>query len=81
MEYDGSYFHRDRVAYDTRKTLDLLERGYRVVRIRERSGKYTLPSLDIKNPHYLELTYNYSKDWSGLSDVVSQITSWVSGSG
>ena len=77
IEYDGSYFHRDYVDRDTRKTLDLLSLGYRVVRIRERSGQNALPFLNVDNPHYLELTYDYSRDWSGLSDIVEQITEWV----
>ena len=77
VEYDGAYFHKDRVEHDTRKTLDLFTRGYGVVRVRGWSREYTLPPLEVNDPHYLELTYNYSKDWSGLSDVVDQIASWV----
>ena len=78
VEYDGSYFHKDALEKDARKTLDLLNQGYRVVRVREQSKNYTLPPLDTDDPHYLELTYDYSPDWSGLSDVVDQITEWVS---
>ncbi len=77
VEYDGAYFHTDRIDQDTRKTLDLLKSGYRIVRVREQSKRYTLPSIDIQNPNYLELTYDYSPDWSGLSDVVDQITDWI----
>ena len=77
VEYDGAYFHKDRVEYDTQKTLDLLTRGYGVVRVRERGREYTLPPLKVNEPHYLELTYDYSKDWSGLSDVADRINSWV----
>ncbi len=76
-EYDGSYFHKDNLDRDTRKTADLLERGYRVVRIREKSRQYTLPLLGIEDPRYLEVIYTLSRDWSGLSDVVDQITKWV----
>ena len=77
VEYDGAYFHKDSLEKDTRKTLDLLERGHRVVRVREQSKQYTLPPINTDDPHYLELTHAYSPDWSGLSDVVDQITSWV----
>ena len=77
VEYDGAYFHKDRVEHDTQKTLDLLTRGHGVVRVREWGREYTLPPLEVNDPHYLELTYDYSPDWSGLSDVVDQITSWI----
>ena len=48
------------------------------MRIRERSSQFTLSSLNIKDPRYLELTYNYSPVQEGLSDVVSQITNLTS---
>lgn len=77
VEYDGSYFHRDSMERDVRKTTYLLEHGYRVVRVRERERRHILPPLDIEDPRYLELTYDYSPTWKGLSDVVDQITSWI----
>ena len=77
VEYDGSFWHLNSLDHDTRKTLDLLERGYKLVRIRERSSQFTLSSLNIKDPRYLELTYNYSPTWEGLSEVADQITSWI----
>jgi hypothetical protein len=51
IEYDGSYWHRDKVALDTDKTHDLLAAGYLVVRLREDP----LPLLGIDDPRYLEL--------------------------
>ena len=77
VEYDGAYFHKEPLDRDSRKTVDLLGRGYRVIRIRERSRQYTLPSLDIEDPRYLELIYEYSADWHGLDATVNKITEWL----
>src|SRR3990167_6185071 len=35
--YDGEYWHKNKQAKDLRHTLDLMENGYKVIRIRERS--------------------------------------------
>jgi hypothetical protein len=53
IEYDGAYWHRPeaKVLADTSKSLDLLAAGYLVIRMREDD----LPSLDIKDPRYMEL--------------------------
>lgn len=77
VEYDGTYWHQDREQHDTRKTLDLLKLGYRVVRIREQSNQYTLPSLGIDNPRYLELTYTYDPAYTNLSTVIDKISQWL----
>ena len=77
VEYDGTYWHQDREQHDTRKTLDLLKLGYRVVRIREQSNQHTLPSLGIDNPRYLELTYTYDPAYTNLSTVIARISQWL----
>ena len=64
IEYDGSYWHRDKVATDRAKSLDLLAGGFIVVRLREDP----LPSLRIAHPHYHELTV-YSAGQDPASDV------------
>lgn len=51
IEYDGSYWHRDKQDVDRAKSLDLIAGGYRVVRLRE----HPLPSLDIDAPTYAEI--------------------------
>lgn len=51
IEYDGSYWHKDKIDTDIAKSMDLLEEGYRVVRLREQP----LPSLDIVHPDYCEI--------------------------
>lgn len=53
IEYDGSYWHSDeaQISGDERKSRDLLNADYIVVRLRETG----LPSLSIDHPGYLEL--------------------------
>lgn len=71
IEYDGSYWHRDKVALDTDKTRDLLTAGYLVVRLREDP----LPSLRIDDPRYLELvTYAAAADPDA---IMIQIRQWL----
>ncbi len=77
VEYDGSYFHKDRVKQDVRKTVDLLGKGYRVVRVREKTRQYSLPNLAIDDTQCLELVYAYVPDWVGLQDLVNKITQWI----
>lgn len=52
IDYDGVYWHRDRHSVDHRKTRDLLDAGYRVVRFRE----HGLSPLDITDDRFLQLT-------------------------
>lgn len=52
IEYDGSYWHRDKEETDRIKTCELLQAGYVVCRVRESP----LASLDIDEPGYIELT-------------------------
>lgn len=52
IEYDGSYWHRDKADIDRVKSLDLLADGFILVRIRE----VPLPSLQIAHPNYHEIT-------------------------
>jgi very-short-patch-repair endonuclease len=73
VEYDGSYWHKDTIEKDTRKTQILLKNGYRVVRIRE-SNKTDLHFLDIQNPDLLQLRHRYMED--DLLDLVDQIQTW-----
>lgn len=71
IEYDGSYWHRDKVALDTDKTRDLLAAGYLVVRLREDP----LPPLSIDDDGYLELTaFATSPD---PSTAMAEIARWL----
>ena len=81
VEYDGSWWHSkdNKRSVDTRKTLDLLFLGYRVIRIREQSTRFQLPSLNISNPSYFEIFYEnglnstYTKE--PTPDLLDKITS------
>ena len=53
VEYDGAYWHQDRMEADSTKTLSLLEKGYKIIRIRT----IPLPPLQIDNPNYLEIYF------------------------
>jgi len=51
IEYDGAYWHADKVEIDTDKSVDLLAAGLRVIRLRE----HPLPPLTIDHPNYSEI--------------------------
>ena len=81
VEYDGSWWHSkdNKRSVDTRKTLYLLFLGYRVIRIREQSTRFQLPSLNISNPSYFEIFYEnglnstYTKE--PTPDLLDKLTS------
>lgn len=59
IEYDGSYWHKEKAELDTVKSHDLLRHGLVLCRIRE----HPLPNLRIDDPNYVELvTYAGSND-------------------
>ncbi len=72
LEYDGSYYHRNRIAQDTASSLRLLGLGYDLVRIRESE----LALLNIDHPRYFELNIPYDKRspesaiWSARSFLI-----------
>lgn len=54
LEYDGAYWHKGKEPTDARKTNELLNAGYVVLRLREEG----LSLLNIEHPGYFELTVN-----------------------
>jgi len=52
IEYDGAYWHAEKADVDFEKSCDLLAAGALVVRLRESP----LPSLELDDPKYLELS-------------------------
>lgn len=77
VEYDGSYWHHKTLDLDTAKTNALLDAGYRVVRIREQSRDYSLPSLDIEHPNLLQISYQYSQTYDMIDECLGEINKWV----
>ena len=75
VEYDGSYFHSNNSSYerDKRKSLELLEMGYKVIRIRTFSKGYTLESLNINLPNYTEIFTPESKDSISTEELIKEI--------
>ncbi|GAA1463520.1 hypothetical protein [Williamsia maris] len=70
IEYDGSYWHADKVALDSAKSLDLLAEGIEVVRLREAP----LPTLPIEVPTYHEIViHSASPDPVGVIGKVRDL--------
>jgi Zn-finger nucleic acid-binding protein len=73
VEYDGLFWHKDKVDSDIFKTVALLDAGYKVIRLRENQ----LPHLEITHPNLLQMSVTYSLDINDLSHVVDDIKSFV----
>lgn len=71
VEYDGAYWHMDKVETDVRKSKDLMKAGYRVLRLREDD----LPSLDIDEEGYGEL--RVSSAAPDPMTIAEQIAGWI----
>ena len=76
VEYDGSYFHSfegcaDR---DRRKSLELLEMGYRVIRVRTCLGQYRLESLGIEDENYFEVFCEEPIDSEPSEELIEELT-------
>lgn len=71
IEYDGAYWHADKVTVDTAKSMDLLAAGWLVVRLRESP----LPALAIDHARYTELVvYSTSPDPDGM---LARVLAWA----
>jgi len=71
VEYDGAYFHGDKLELDSDKSLDLLAAGYRVVRLRE----HPLPLLHIEAEYYTEFVV-YSTA-TRPATILDKIAAWI----
>ncbi|WP_395293165.1 zinc-ribbon domain-containing protein [Kitasatospora hibisci] len=75
IEYDGSYWHADKVGLDTDKSRNLLAAGYLVARLRE----HPLPPLPIGDPAYAEFpVHSATPDPDG---AIARVRAWTLGSG
>ena len=67
IEYDGSYYHRDKLEQDLQKNAKLNELGIYVVRIRERN----CPKLTDENNAIIDCVYE--RDNSTIQEILSAI--------
>ncbi len=77
IEYDGAYYHSSDRSYerDKRKSLELLEEGYKVIRVRTFSKGYSLESLQIESINYREIFTREPLDSQPTPDLLDKITS------
>lgn len=71
IEYDGAYWHADKLGLDTDKSRDLLAAGFLVVRLRE----HPLPPLDIADPRYTEFVVHSTAPQP--HSVMHEIANWI----
>lgn len=64
IEYDGGYWHRNTYEKDTSKTEKILEKGHKLVRIREEP----LEDLPVIDPGLLQIGVKYSKNLNHISE-------------
>ncbi|RYC05759.1 hypothetical protein EUA94_17825 [Nocardioides zhouii] len=76
VEYDGWRYHdaANRRRCDRDKTMALLNSGWRVVRVRERTASKRLVDLDIIDERLLQIQHRYGHD---LAPVADAIIAWV----
>lgn len=77
IEYDGSWFHRSTLNNDTEKTVKLIQKGFKIARIRE-SNDIILDYINLENVNLYQLTYKYQTDLKGLHGICSSILDWIS---
>lgn len=68
IEYDGSFWHKDRIDKDFEKTNLLLEGGFVVIRIRESP----LPFLDIHHNNLFQIEYDFQTP-NGVEVLYSKV--------
>lgn len=78
VEYDGSYYHKDKADQDIEKTKKLIELGYTVVRIREQSSGIALPLLDFENPNFIQVSHVYNARNKNIKSTVQDVLNWIS---
>lgn len=71
IEYDGEYWHQNKFEVDTRKSLALIEAGYRVARIRENH----LALLPIAHDSLYQL--NFSRSFGDIPATLQSILTWA----
>lgn len=73
IEYDGSYYHKNKIDKDIVKTQKLLDLGYLVVRIREQSNGINLPLLDFEHKNFMQVEHVYNARQKNITTTVQEI--------
>lgn len=66
IEYDGWYWHKDKIVHDIKKSENLIKRGWKVLRIKSRHAIPTLDDIKFRIEHLLtESSYQeiVMEDW------------------
>ena len=71
IEYDGKYWHANKQGIDLRKSLALIDAGYRVARVREND----LPSLSYEHPRLRQVSFWPAK--GKVEVAVAEILAWA----
>lgn len=77
IEYDGGRFHTGKYSSDLLKTAQLLQKGYRVVRIRENSPYYSLGPLPLSDEKLLQISVTRDHKFIYLENVKHTINDWI----
>lgn len=62
FEYDGWYWHKDKIDKDCEKTVKFLENGYRVIRVREGDLRNKLQLLPLSSSNLLQVEFLYDRE-------------------
>lgn len=67
IEYDGVFYHNDTFEREQKKNILLLERGYKVIRVREKK----LPPLD--NTDIITITVNRNSIYKSVQQAITEV--------
>ena len=75
LEYDGSYWHRNKVESDTEKSQLLLSLGDNILHARIREND--LPNLDLAHDRFAQFRHDYhATESASISETVRKIEHW-----
>lgn len=69
IEYDGSYWHKNKIAIDKKKTIALLILGYKVIRVRENP----LDFLNLEDENLLQIKSNEDSSLDIATKIIEKI--------
>lgn len=75
VEYDGSYWHREKTDMDTDKSRSFLSLGENILHVRIREDD--LPELDLLHDRFAQFRHNYhGSESASIADTVRNIEKW-----